>query len=142
MHRETNRFLVPSLLIAAIVVVAANTWFAFRSLESIEKSQGWVEHTWQVIDQVERIMGSAEDAETSIRGYLLSGEESYLDPYQTATRELPPELDRFQTLTSDNPSQHNRLIDMRSILDQRMNLLAHGIQVRRSGSRDMVQALV
>jgi signal transduction histidine kinase len=31
---------------------------------------------------------------------------------------------------------------MRSILDQRMNLLAHGIQVRRSGSRDMVQALV
>jgi signal transduction histidine kinase len=142
MKTKTNRFLVPSLLIAAIIIVAVNAWFAFRSLKSIEQSQGWVEHTWQVIDQVERIMGSAKDAETGFRGYLLSGEESYLDPYQTATRELPPELDRFQTLTSDNPSQQKRIAEMRSVLNQRMNLLAHGIQVRRSGSRDMVQALV
>jgi signal transduction histidine kinase len=141
MNPETNRFLVPSLLIVAIIVVAANAWLAFRSLESIEKSQGWVEHTWQVIDQVERIMGSAKDAETGTRGYLISGEENDLDPYKTATRELPPELDRFQTLTSDNSSQQNRLTEMRSILDQRMNLLAHGIQARRSGNRDVVQAL-
>jgi signal transduction histidine kinase len=141
MNRETNRFLVPSLLIAAIIVVAANTWLAFRSLGSIENNQGWVEHTWQVIDQVERIMGSAEDAGTSIRGYLLSGEESYLNPYQTATRELPPKLERFQTLTSDNRSQQNRIAEMRSVLKQRMSLLAQGIQMRRSGNRDMVQAL-
>jgi signal transduction histidine kinase len=141
MNTKTNRFLVPSLLIVAIIIVTVNAWFAFRSLESIEQSQGWVEHTWEVINQVKRIMGSAKDAETGFRGYLLSGEESYLDPYKTATRELPPELDRFQTLTSDNPSQHNRLTEMRSILDQRMNLLAHGIQVRRSGNPDMVQDL-
>jgi signal transduction histidine kinase len=138
---KTNRLIVPSLLMVTIIVVGINAWFAFRSLESIEKSQDWVEHTWKVIDQVERIMGSAKDAETGFRGYLLSGEESYLDPYQTATRELPGELDRFQTLTSDNPSQQHRIAQMRSVLDERMNLLANGIQVRRSGSRDMVQAL-
>jgi CHASE3 domain sensor protein len=86
-------------------------------------------------------MGSAKDAEAGFRGYLLSGEESYLDPYKTAARELPPELDRFQTLTSDNPSQQNRITEMRSVLDHRMNLLAHGIQVRRSRNRAMVQAL-
>jgi signal transduction histidine kinase len=141
MNQKTNRFLVPSFLTVAIIVVTANAWFAFRSLESIEKSQGWVEHTWQVIGQVERIMTSTEDAETSIRGYLLSGEDNYLDPYQTAMRELPPELDRFQTLTSDNPSQQVRLAEMRSVLDQRTNSLAQAIQSRRSGDRNMVQAL-
>jgi signal transduction histidine kinase len=141
MNQKTNSFLVPSLLIVAIIVVAVNAWFAFRSLKSIQESQAWVDHTWQVIDQVERIMGSAKDAETGFRGYLLSGEANYLDPYQTATRELPPELDRFQALTSDNPSQQKRIAQMRSVLDQRMSLLAHGIQVRRSGNRDMVQTL-
>jgi signal transduction histidine kinase len=135
MRSQTNRFLVPSLLILAIIIVTANAWLAFRSLRSIETSQSWVQHTWQVIDQVERVVSSADDAESSARRYILSGEPSYLDLYQHAAQQLGPEIDTFQSLTSDNPRQQNRSRAMRSLLDQRMDLLAHNIEMRQKGSR-------
>jgi signal transduction histidine kinase len=141
MSPKTNRFLVPSLLIIAIIVVTFDAWLAFRSLKSIETSQSLVEHTWQVIDQVERIMSSAEDAEAGVRRFLLSGDEDYLDSYKTAAKELGPQLDRFRSLTSDNRNQQDRSNAMRSILAERMDLLAQRIRVRQRGKRAMGQAL-
>jgi signal transduction histidine kinase len=141
MRPKTNRFLVPSLLIFAILVVSADAWLAFRSLKSIEHSQSWVDHTWQVIDQVERIMGAAEDAETGVRRYLLSGDENYLDSYKAEGKELGRQMDRLQSLTSDNKTQQDRSRAIRSILAERMNSLAQSIQVRRRGRRAMEQTL-
>ncbi len=142
MKPRANRFIVPALLLVATVIVALNAWFAFRAVESLLDSEHWVEHTWQVINKVERIMSSAKDAETGNRGYLISGEEAYLEPYNDAIRELPKELDDFQHLTSDNPSQQARITEMRAVLEQRLTLLQQGIDLRRSGTKDMVRPLV
>src|ERR1700722_1080322 len=142
MKASANRFVVPALLFAATVIVAFNAWFAFRAVDSLLLSQHWVEHTWQVINQVESIMGSAKDAETGSRGFLITGDDLYLQPYKDAQRELPQELDHFQWLTSDNPAQLPRITEMRAVLEQRMALLQEGIDLRRSGNNDAIRALV
>jgi signal transduction histidine kinase len=142
MKPRPNRILVPALLLLAVIVVASNAWLAFRSVGSLVQSQYWVDHTWQTINQVERIMGSAKDAETGSRGYLITGDEQYLAPYTSATRELPTELDRFQHLTSDNPRQQADLAEMRAVVDQRLVLIQQGIDLRRQGSTDSSHALV
>src|SRR4051794_12009172 len=100
-----NRRLVPIVLIGAILFVGANAWMALSSVRRLESSRGWVDHTWQVIAQVEEIMGSAKDAESSSRGYLLSGDEKVLAPLHAAEHDLPGELTAFKQLTLDNPSQ-------------------------------------
>lgn len=142
MKQKASRYLVPSLLFLAILVVALNAWLAFRAVEALFRSEYWVEHTWQTIDQVERIMGSAKDAETGNRGYLITGDDSYLDPYYAARRDLPAELDHFRSLTADNPSQQDRITEMRAVLEQRLALLDEGIQLRRSGSKDSIHLMV
>jgi signal transduction histidine kinase len=142
MKPRANRFIVPALLLVATVIVALNAWFAFRAVGSLLESEHWVEHTWQVINNVERIMSSAKDAETGNRGFLITGEENYLEPYNDAIRELPKELDDFQHLTSDSPTQQARITEMRAVLEQRLALLQQGIDLRRSGSKDMVRPLV
>jgi signal transduction histidine kinase len=142
MKPNASRLVVPSLLLAATIIVALNAWFAFSAVSSLLLSEHWVEHTWQVINQVERIMGSAKDAETGNRGYLITGDEKYLEPYNTALRELPRELDQFQSLTSDNPSQGARIAEMRAVVGHRLASLEEGIDLRRSGSTDTVRALV
>jgi signal transduction histidine kinase len=141
MSSKTNRFLVPSLLIVAIVVVSFDAWLAFRSLRSIETSQSWVEHTWQVLDQVERIMSLAEDAEAGVRRFLLSGDQNYLDSYKAAVKDLGPQVERFENLTNDNRSQQERARLMRTILAERLDSLAQRIQARKRGHRAMNQAL-
>jgi signal transduction histidine kinase len=142
MKPKPSRILVPALLLAATVVVVLNAWFAFHAIDALLESEHWVEHTWQVINQVERIMSSVKDAETGNRGYLISGDEDYLQPYNSATRDLPTEINRFQTLTTDNPVQQARITEMRAVIEQRLSLLQQGIDLRRSGSKDMIRSLI
>lgn len=142
MKPKTNRVFVPVLLLFAFGVVGLNTWLAFRSIDSLIRSEGRVDHSWQSIDQVERIMSSAKDAETGNRGYLITGEEKYLAPYLSARQELPKELRHFQELTSDNPTQRTHIQEMRTAIDRRLNLLQQGIDLRRKGSADSSHALI
>ena len=129
-----NRIALLALLFGAISIVAFNTWLAFRSVQGLLDSESWVQHTLQVINQVERIMGSAKDAETGSRGYLITGDMKYLEPYTIALKELPAELDTFQKLTADNASQQARLVEMRAVLEQRLALLAESVQLRSEGA--------
>lgn len=142
MKSRPSRLLIPALLIVAAIVVAINAWAGFRAIQSLHDSEYWVAHTWQVIDQVESIMSSAKDAETGNRGYLITGDPQYLEPYTTARNELPQKLDHFASLSSDNPSQLRRLTEMRAVLEQRLNLLAQGNNLRRESDRDTVRSLV
>ncbi|WP_348266579.1 CHASE3 domain-containing protein [Edaphobacter paludis] len=142
MKPKTNRVFVPSLLLLAFGIVGLNTWLAFRSINSLVRSEAWVDHTWQAIDQVERIMSSAKDAETGNRGYLITGDQKYLAPYLSARQELPAELKHFQELTADNPSQQAHVHEMDAAIGRRLNLLQQGIDLRRSGSVDSGHALI
>ena len=134
--------LIPILLFFAIAIVALNTILAVRALGTLDSSQFWVEHTYQVINQTERIMSSAKDAETGARGFLITDDSAYLEPYTQATRELPTELDRFASLTSDNSTQQQNLIQARAILAERLALLQQGIDLRTSGEADSLHSLV
>jgi signal transduction histidine kinase len=142
MKPKANRILVPALLLIALVVVGLNTWLAIRAIDSLTDSHYWVDHTWQSINQVERIMGLVKDAETGNRGYLITGEEQYLEPYLTAKQQLPPDLDRLRSLTSNDPTQKANLVEMRSAINRRLDLLERGIALRRSGSADSSHALI
>ena len=138
---KASRILIPALLSVASFVVGVNAWLAFGAVNSLLKSEYWVEHTWHVIVQVERIVGSAKDAETGVRGYFVTGKESYLEPYLTAQKELPAELDQFESLTADNPAQQANLQQLRSTLQQRMGRLQLGLDTFRASGKDLKPVL-
>ena len=139
---QVGRYLVPALLFAAIAVVSLNAWYAFSSMNVLLDSEAWVQHTLEVIYQVELILSSAKDAETGARGFRISGDVSYLAPYNSAMAELPGELDRFGQLTADNKSQQARLVEMRAVLGERLALLKRGVALRRTMTADETAALV
>ena len=132
MRRRDNRFLIPSLLLLAIVIVAGNAVVAYRAVKTVGYADYWVQHTWEVMFQVERIMGTAKDAETGTRGFVISGNDAYLEPYTSAQRDMPAQLDLFLTLTRDNDSQKDRLEEMRSVIQSRFATLSNAIVVRRT----------
>ena len=130
---RSKGYFISGLLFAAIAVVALNTVLAVGALNRLDESQRWVEHTYQVMNQVERIMGSAKDAETGARGFLITSDAAYLGPYTSGTKELPGELDAFGELTKDNPRQIRMLSEMRAVIEERLTLLKQGIDLRQSG---------
>ncbi len=133
MDSSRPRLLVYLLLSGGICVIAANTWLAFDAVRILERIQQWVQHTYQVIAQVEIIMGSAKDAETAERGFLITGDVQFLDPYSSAVNQLPGQLESFEQLTADNPHQQQTIAEMRDRLTRRLAFLQQGINLRRGG---------
>jgi signal transduction histidine kinase len=137
-----QRKLFPLLLSVAAVIVFLNAWWAFQSVGTLATNASLVAHSWQVVHQVERVLGSAVDAETGERGYLISGSSSYLEPYMNARRELPGELDHLTSLISDNPSQIERAHDLRTSLERRLLILQRAVEMRKHGGPDISEALL
>jgi signal transduction histidine kinase len=142
MKPRIKRNLFPVLLLVAAMIVFLNAWWAFQAVRTLATNANWLAHSWQVVHQVERVLGSAVNAETGERGYLLSGMDSYLEPYTTARRELPAELAHLQSLTSDNPAQQARMQDLRANLQRRFTVLQKAIDMRRHGGLDLSAPLL
>jgi signal transduction histidine kinase len=134
--------LLPFLLFAGAIIVFLNAWWAFQAVRTLATNAFWLAHSWQVVHQVERVLGSTVNAETGERGYLISGMDSYLEPYTAARRELPGELAHLHSLTSDNPSQQDRVRDLLATVDRRILVLQRAIELRRQSGPDMAAPLL
>jgi signal transduction histidine kinase/CHASE3 domain sensor protein len=142
MKVKTSQSIISSLLFVAILIVTLNAWIAYRAVETLTQSQFWVAHTWQVLNSVERVLGAMKDAETGTRGYLLTGDDAYLAPYSLAKADLPDELNQLQQLTADNPQEQQRLVEMRAVIEQRMQTLDEGVKERSEGNANSVRLIV
>lgn len=140
-EQKTIRRWVPMVLLGAVLFVALNGWMALDSVKLLEKSEKSVDHTWEVLGQVERMVSSAKDAEMASRGYLLTGQDRFLQPYLVARSDLPKELAAFKEMTADNASQQGRAGEMGIVLEQRLALLERGNILRSAGANvDAAQA--
>lgn len=74
----------------------------------LRETLAWIDHTDVVIGQAHFVERLLIDEETGIRGYLLSHDRSFLEPFVAGGRELPPALDRLIALVADNPPQQVR----------------------------------
>lgn len=72
-------------------------------------SMSWVEHTERVIGKAQEISKLAVDMESGMRGYLLSGDNSFLTPYLLSKPKMQAEISSLVLLANDNPTQVDRL---------------------------------
>ncbi|HEY0195692.1 MAG TPA: CHASE3 domain-containing protein, partial [Kofleriaceae bacterium] len=106
---------------------------SYRSLTARTEASDAVAHTNEVQDHLHRLLSMAKDAETGQRGYLLTGDEHYLEPYQLALSELPGQLESVRRLVADNPAQAGRLDSLQAVLGGKLSELKETIDIRRAG---------
>jgi methyl-accepting chemotaxis protein len=93
-------------------------------------------HTYEVLEDLEKVLSSLKDAETGQRGYIITGEERYLDPYRTGTAELNQTIQNLRRLTSDNPSQQHRLDLIEPLIASKSDELRETIDLRKNAGFD------
>ena len=81
------------------------------------------------------------DAESGMRGYFLSGSDTYLGPLRTAQRELEREFTTLQILLADNPSQLKNLAQLRTLVTRRLSLMGQALEVYRHGGLQDIVAI-
>lgn len=127
-----------SLLLLVVSSVAS-----FSSIRNLLKSAFWVDHTNQVIRELESALSVMKDAETGQRGYLLTGDERFLKPYNGAFDTALARIATIKRLTEDNSEQQTSVERLKYLLIRRQRLLQNSLDARRSGnsiSFDSLQA--
>ena len=138
----TNRL----LLLAAVplfLILAICAYLTIQFAANERAAQGWVRHTYQVISQLGRVLGDAQDAETGQRGYLLTRRPEFLEPYHAARNNIAQDMRRLRDLTRDNPAQTARAQVLQRMISDRFQAFDHSLDEAIQGrSADTSPALL
>ncbi|MGE6386993.1 response regulator [Pseudomonas sp. NPDC078416] len=93
----------------------------------------WVEHTDRVINNINRSLKLSVDMETGMRGFLLTGDERFLDPYEVAKPAISTELKGLEELVADNPDQVDRFKRLAALQSSWNEFAQEMITLRRTG---------
>ena len=113
-----------------------------RSFNRARDAEQLVTHTLRVINASGALLSIIESAETGERGYLLTGEERYLQPYQAALSSYRQASRNLRDLTLDDGVQQARIDKLDRLVDSKLAGLSRGIALYRTKGRDAALALV
>ena len=133
-----GRRLVTGFGLAGLTLLVIS-FFSYRNITGLIENDGWVEHSNQVRIELANLLSELKDAETGQRGYLLTGDESYLEPYEAASREIKGTFTEVVNRTADNPSQQRLLASLSPLIDRKLAELKETIELRRT--QDLEAAL-
>lgn len=129
-----SRYLLPAF-IALATIIYAGIVSSINTRDNIRDSER-VQHSWRVLTSLQDTLRYMIDLETGQRGFLIVGDESYLEPYHEALKRVDTELDHLTQLTEDNPDQQFKLGRIREAITQTKGSLEKSIEARRLGSFD------
>jgi CHASE3 domain sensor protein len=118
----------------AAVLLIASAFLIFVSSHRLRSSRDLVVHTHEVIGTARLLLSGVQDAETGERGYVISQQPEYLEPYREAVARIPQLVGRLRELTRENPTQQKRLAELSREIDNKLAALATTIEaLDRSG---------
>lgn len=129
-------FGLSALTLSAIAVTG------YLNATRLVENGAWVEHTYEVRGKLAALLAQLTDAETGTRGYVITGEESYLEPYNLAVAGAQNLLKDVRNLTADNPNQQERLAGLAPLIDNKFNLMKEIIDARRVGGVEAAQKIM
>ena len=111
--RAINDISIVTKLSVAFGTLAAVTigisGLGYTRLSAIEQTNGMTEHTYQVLTALEDVKMSMVNQETGLRGYLLSGDPKFLEPFREGQKSYQASMQTVRALTADNGEQQARL---------------------------------
>ena len=120
MTRFNNLKISHKLIVAFALLIAVSigtSGVIFLKSSEVKQTTFWTDHTAKVIETAHNLVTAMVNQETGYRGYLLSGEDKFLDPYRAGWTDFGRSWQRAKELTSDNPAQQSRLDEIRTLAD-------------------------
>src|SRR5580698_676222 len=107
-----------SLLLLVITAVAS-----FSSIVNLMDASKWVDHTDSVIIKTDHALFVLRDAESGQRGFLITGDSTFLQDFSGALDRLHTLIDSIGEMTTDNPNQVRNIRELRAVIDQPLLIL-------------------
>ncbi len=122
---------IPLAFGLALILLIVIAGISYRTMTHLLSALDRADHTQDVIVQIEEVLISAISIETGARGFALTGDEEFLDPYEKGKQLLPQQMERLRQMTADNLNQQRRLDALEKLASRRLGLANDLIQKRR-----------
>lgn len=116
-QNQFKRFTTRTVIIPVIGSFILSAIFVYIIFHLMAVSD-WVNHSSMVISKSQELRKLAIDAETGVRGYLITNDENFLEPYNKAKDVIEDKFTELETLTVDNPSQMAMVKDVHTRFNQ------------------------
>ncbi len=131
MAPKLGRLATP-LIAFALIVLAANAWISYRNIVSLVAKEKLVQHAQEVLVELEGVLADVTSAVAAERGYLLTGDEELLLPFDESKARANERLKRLNELIGD-ARQHERLAPLADAVAKEFVVLDKGLELRKAG---------
>jgi methyl-accepting chemotaxis protein len=136
-----GRRLLAGFGLSAITLVVIAT-VSYTNTTRLIENDALVENAYEVRFRFTDLLADLLDCVTGVRGYIISGNERYLEPYNTAIKAIPTTLEKLHKLTAENPVQQRRVVVLEPLIEKKLAQLRERIDARRTSGFDAAAKLV
>ncbi|WP_432711013.1 response regulator, partial [Pedobacter sp.] len=109
---------------------------SYLSVKSFQQDASWQSHTHQVINTAERINLEISKAESGLRGYILTNNPKYLEPYENNSISVLNSLRELENLVSDNPVQTQRVDSVKLMISQKLGIMRETLFIKTTSGQE------
>ena len=125
-----------------LLILTINAIASYRATRVLIDQERRVSRTHEVLGQLEATMSTMKDAETGERGYIITGDDRYLEPYENAIREIDDHVAELKRLVADNPNQMARIPVLEQKIANRLGSLKQGVEHKKNSNTEGARQLV
>ncbi|MGO8749777.1 MAG: CHASE3 domain-containing protein, partial [Thermoguttaceae bacterium] len=126
MDQIFNKGLVISMGFVILLLIG-DAWLGYHNIRQLNEDAGQVVHTQEVLGILEDVASTMKDAQTGQRGYIITGETRYLEPYDAATATIDEKVQRLKRLTEENPRQQAHIPLLQQRIQDELDILKRNI---------------
>src|ERR1700730_6446373 len=128
--------------VAAAGIMLLVGWESYRDTLRVAAGAAARKHSFDVRGLLFDTAARLVDAETGQRGFLLTGDDAYLEPYSAAIKSVDRLLTELKSSTADNPVQQKRLLELEQLIDKKLAELQRTIDLRKQDGLAAANAVV
>jgi signal transduction histidine kinase/DNA-binding response OmpR family regulator/CHASE3 domain sensor protein len=117
----------------SLIILILSSLASYISISNLIKSSDLVAHSNSIMNGLDNVISTLKDAETGQRGYILTNNKVFLEPYVGANEKINALYNEVKKETTDNPYQQRKIEELKEILDSRFAVINRTIVTKGKG---------
>lgn len=127
---------------AALAFFVVNGVWSYLMVTRLIRNERLVAHTHEVLGELDEVLLALTAAETAQRGFIITGDTAYLEPYHTSDPLVAEHLSRLRGITQDNPEQQERAARLESLIAARLSVIHESLRAAQLEGSDAARQVV
>ncbi|SDB15969.1 CHASE3 domain-containing protein [Bauldia litoralis] len=129
-------------MLPVVIAVLLSGYITYRYNAVLNETRQLIQHSLETTTAIDDLMLDLQDLETGQRGYIITGEPAYLEPFETARRDVETDFAHLRALVANDPEQTAHVHEIGGLVKTKMAELVATIAVRRDRGFAAAQPLV